>query len=380
MKIEFDYERGSASFPSAAAERVGRASDTAVRLLILLAAHPEYREDFDAFADTVASALRCNRKELELALSFWCGAGIADLKEDRGEAALPAGFAGGDEDAGGAPGCPGARVGGPAGAAGPPEAAAPAAPLATAAAVATGGPEERGAPPAAARTDGRRSAKLMREAGLPEYSSEELADMLEKNSGALSFVDEAQRRIGRMLGPREVSILIGLRGYLELEDDYIYILLDYCSRIEKTSVRYVEKLAFGMYDEGVTDADALAERLAEREAYGQLEGRFKAMVGARGRRLTTRETRFLNRWGLEMKYDFAMIEAAYEITVDTKHEYNAAYMNGILERWYAAGIFTPEQLAAEREKKKPVSDFGNSFDTNEFFEAALRRSLSETEE
>ena len=180
-----------------------------------------------------------------------------------------------------------------------------------------------------------------------------------------------------MLNPREVSILIGLRNYLELEDDYIFVLLDYCSRVGKTSIRYVETLAFGMYDDGVTETDALAQALAEREAYRELEGKFKAMIGARGRKLTSKETRFLSRWSLEMKYDFKMIELAYEITVDAQHEYNPAYMNAILERWYAAGITTPEQVVAEREKRRQGTSSGKSYDLDDFFEAALRRSYGD---
>ena len=405
MKIEFDYESGKACFPAAAAERIGRASDTAVRLLILMAAHPEICTDFDANADAVASRLHCTKKELELALYFWCGAGIADIKENEEKLArdcetetdavrdtVPETHAASANDTAVKKTTVRAdsadKIAGTTDSAVKitlqSDSAAKAFGSADSLTTASAGSVAVSAAPAAVSDaseqttkDSRRSAKLMREAGLPEYTSEELADMLEKNSGALSFVDEAQRRIGRMLGPREVSILVGLRDYLELDDEYIYLLLDYCAKIDKTSMRYVEKLAFGMYDEGIHDADVLAERLAEREAYTKLEGRFKAMIGARSRKLTTKETRFLNRWSIEMKYDFAMIEAAYEITVDTKHEYNPAYMNGILERWYAAGIFTPEQLDAEKSKKKNDPDFGNSFDTNEFFEAALRRSLND---
>lgn len=231
----------------------------------------------------------------------------------------------------------------------------------------------------ASRQSGKKSAKLMRAAGIPEYTSEELADLLERDRGATGFIDEAQRRLKRMFNPREVSILIGLRGYLELEDEYIFLLLDYCARIGKTSIRYVETMAFGMYDDGVVGAEALAEALAEREAYGEFEGKFKAMIGARGRRLTAKETRFLGRWRGEMKYDFRMVELAYERTVDAIHEYSPAYMNSILERWYAAGISTPELAEAEREKKRSGSEESKSYDIDEFIEAALRRSMSDSE-
>jgi DnaD/phage-associated family protein len=360
MMIKFDFEKGSAAFPAAAAERVGRASDTALRLLIILAAEKECREDYEGHAAYLTGKLKCTRKELDMALGFWCGAGVMDIVSPKSgveSAEQP-------EEAGKAETVqiqesPSEK----------PEKTAEDKKTADKDA----GAEESGTP-------GKKSARLMRAAGVPEYTSEELADMLEKDMGALGFVDEAQRRIGRMLNTREISILIGLRAYLELEDEYIFVLLDYCSRIGKTSMRYVETVAFGMYDDGVTDTDALAAALAEREAYGELEGKFKKMIGAGGRRLTAKESRFLNRWSVEMKYDFKMLELAYEITVDTIHEYSPAYMNTILERWYASAITTPEQVEVERAKRKATGDFGGgSFDTNEFFEAALKRSFSDSD-
>ncbi|MGI6167656.1 MAG: DnaD domain protein [Eubacteriales bacterium] len=330
MRIEFDFQSGQAAFPAAAVKCVGRASDIALRLLILLAAEPAYRADFEAHAEEITSLLKCSRKELDMALGFWCGAGIADVSAAKKSDSAPA----------------------------------------TTDNTEASTPTSEIIPP-------KKTAKLMRAAGLPEYTSEELADMLERDGAALSFVDEAQRRLGRMLNPREISLLIGLRNYLELEDEYIFMLLDYCSRIGKTSIRYIETMAFGLYDDGVTEADALAQALAEREAYRELEGKFKAMIGARGRKLTSKETRFLNRWSVEMKYDFKMIELAYEITVDSQHEYNPAYMNGILERWYAAGITTPKQVEAERAKRKQGIGAGKSYDLDDFFEAALRRSYGD---
>ena len=322
MKIEFEFEEKQAFFPAEAAKKLGRASTVALKLLILLAADDSLRGDFSI--EAAAKLLKCEESEITAALSFWDGAGIVNLDgEDRAE----------------------------------PEAVV-----------------EKVAPP----EPEKKSAKLMRAAGIPEYTSEELAEMLESNGGALSFIDEAQRRLGKMLNPREVSILVGLRSYLELDDEYLLILIDHCAKMEKTSMRYIETVAFGMYDEGITDAEALAERLLEKEMYSAVEGRFKLMTGARGRRLSAKETRFLNRWTLEMKYPFEIIELAYDITVDAQHEYNPAYMNGILERWFASGITTLEEAEATRNRGDGKSDFAaSSFNTNDFFEAALRRSFED---
>ena len=325
MKVTFDFESGAASFPKSAIVRINKASDTAVRLLILLAADDEARQDIDAAAPRLMKQLGCDRAELDRALAFWCGAGVADMVEASDETA--------QEKA------------------------------------------SESTPATSPKTD----KKLISAGELPDYTMQELGDMLEQNDGSLHLVDEAQRRLGRIMNEREIGIIVGLQNHLGLSDEYMYVLLDYCARIGKTSVRYVEKLAFGMYDEDVHDADVLEERLRQREEYATLEGKLKALIGARGRKLSAKETRFLNRWALEMKYSFEMIELAYDITVDTQHEYNPAYMNGILEKWYSKSIMTPEQVQVEAEQyKKAKRGSMGSFDTDEFFEAALSRSYSDT--
>ena len=321
MKVIFDFESGTAAFPKAALSRIKKASDTAVRLLVILAADDEARQDIDTAAPRIMKQLGCDRAELDKALAFWCGAGVSDTVEHDDATAVPK-----------TPEMP-----------------------------------------------SQKDKKLISAGELPDYTMREIGDMLEQNEESLHLVDEAQRRLGRMMNEREIGIIVGLQKHLELCDEYMYVLLDYCARIGKTSVRYVEKLAFGVYDEGIHDADALEEHLRQREEYATLEGKLKALIGARGRKLSAKETRFLNRWALEMKYSFEMIQLAYDITVDTQHEYNPAYMNGILEKWHAKSIMTPEQVQAEAEQyKKAKQGSMGSFDTDEFFEAALSRSYSDT--
>ena len=82
-------------------------------------------------------------------------------------------------------------------------------------------------------------------------------------------------------------------------------------------------------------------------------------------------------------YGEEIIRRAYEITVDSIHEPSMSYTNAILERWHANGLNSPEEiekaLEAERAEKEKAAgepskaDF-KTFDANDAFEAALRRS------
>ena len=110
------------------------------------------------------------------------------------------------------------------------------------------------------------------------------------------------------------------------------------------------------------------------------------MFGMKARALTSRESKCLKGW-IAMGYGIEVIRLAYEMTVNATNEPSVPYANAILERWNAEGWRTLEeiqaQLDAEKAKKEGAaatdsdghSVLGNSFDTDDFFKAALERGL-----
>ena len=80
------------------------------------------------------------------------------------------------------------------------------------------------------------------------------------------------------------------------------------------------------------------------------------------------------------QYGQDVITRAYEITVDAIGKPSLPYANSILERWAAAQLHTLEQIEkaeANREGHAVPTAPGNSFDTDDFFDAALKRSFGE---
>ena len=73
-----------------------------------------------------------------------------------------------------------------------------------------------------------------------------------------------------------------------------------------------------------------------------------------------------------------MIENAYELTVNSTGEASLPYAGKIMDNWFKAGYSTLEQAKeAEftyKKKKENEKQSDSSFDNDEFFEAALKRS------
>lgn len=238
------------------------------------------------------------------------------------------------------------------------------------------------APSDTAETKAGKTQHLQRADELPVYTSAELADMMEQRASLRLLADESQRIFGKMFNLHELNILFGLVDYLKLDEEFILLLLEHCKKIGIKSMRQVERCAISLIDSGVETAAALEERVQILEAAHTLEGQIRSMFGLKSRALSAKEKKMLENWS-SYGYGEEMIRRAYEITVNTTGEASLPYTNSILERWHSDGVNTPDDAdrkQLERSAQKSAPSLGSSFDTDDFFEAALQRSFRTGEE
>ncbi|MBR3894768.1 MAG: DnaD domain protein [Clostridia bacterium] len=223
---------------------------------------------------------------------------------------------------------------------------------------------------------------------LPTYTSTELAAMLEKRESLRILIDETQRMLGKIFNLSEVNTLVGMVDYLGMSMECILILFAHCKRIEKTSLRAIEKYAYSLVDRDITTPEALEEEIRTVETLHSFEGEVRALFGLKSRALTSKENKMLRAW-VSFGYGIDVVRRAYELTVNATGEASLPYANSILERWNNEGLNSIEQIdrsiteqAAKKNGKttqkapeKPA--LGNSFDTDDFLKAALRRSYPE---
>ena len=244
-----------------------------------------------------------------------------------------------------------------------------------------------------AKPEAGHTKKLLKRADeLPNYTSVELAALLEKRESVRVLVDEAQQILGKIFNMSEVNILVGMLDYLGMSEECVLLLLAHCKRIGKVNLRAIEKYAYPLVERGITTTEALEEEIRTVEALHSFEGKIRSMFGMKSRALTSREDKMLRAW-VGFGYDEAIVRRAYELTVQATGDASLPYANSILERWNSEGLKTAEEIdqAIEREAEKRSAQkgakgakagtentLGNSFDTDDYFEAALKRSFRET--
>ncbi len=222
---------------------------------------------------------------------------------------------------------------------------------------------------------------LQRANELPNYTTTELATLLESREEMRVLIDEAQRLLGKIFNTADVNIMVGMLDYLGMSGECVLLLFAHCKRIEKTSMRAIEKYAIALADRGITEASAMEEELRILEELYSFEGEVRKLFGLKSRSLTSKESKQLRAWS-SYGYGIDIVKCAYELTVNATGEASLPYANAILERWHSEELSTLEEiqarLAEEKAQKEgdgPLGKLGDSFGTEDFFEVALKRSL-----
>lgn len=223
-----------------------------------------------------------------------------------------------------------------------------------------------------------RGGAVAKSNGVSTYATEELAELFERRKISAQFIDEAQRVVGKTFNSYDTGIVAGLVDQFGFEEEAVLAILAYVTSHGKKSLRYSEKLALGFYDEGLTTAAQVVERINLIERSNDTIQKIKQLFGIGSRELSRTEKTLFETWTQKFGYDIEVIRKAYDITVDTIHKPVPKYTSVILEKWYAEGLKTADDVCAyEQAQKKERNGEDKSYDLDDFFEAALNRSLED---
>lgn len=316
MKFLFNNTQNGITLPLSVMDKLKTASDVEIRVLLYAAALAQQTTSFDANDIQAVSGL--DLTEIIIALQFWRGAEVIYV--------------------------------------------------------------EGATPPAVVlpQTEKKEETVRPQKHEIPSYSGEEIARLFDENGEIKMLVDECQKIAGKMFNPLEINKIVSLYDYLGLSSEYIMLLYNYCKGKGKTVVHYVEKTAFNLYDEGVDNAEKLQEYIKYKEQLDSAAGQIRKIFGMGTRKITKQQEEFIHCWTNTWGFSFDLIEYAYEITANSTTNPTMNYTNKILMNWHNKGIKTVEEAKNEsfefKKTKQKVADKPQSFDNDEFFEAALKRS------
>ena len=222
----------------------------------------------------------------------------------------------------------------------------------------------------------KRNVKVVRREVNPEYTASEVTDMMRENRMLASLIDACQQTLGKLFNPAENNVIITLKNELGLDGEYILLLLAYCAEKDKKNLTYIQRMAADLVEKGVLTPPQLEEELMRRDEVKSGEGALRKMFGMGARALTKKESEIFTLWICDRKHSLELIKEAYERTVAKAGKASVPYCNTILEDWFANGIKTPEEAKNAALGKKSPAQMRGSFETDDFFGAALSRSMA----
>ena len=222
----------------------------------------------------------------------------------------------------------------------------------------------------------KRNVKVVRREISPEYTASEISDMMRENRLLASLIDACQQTLGKVFNSAENNVIITLKNHLGLDGEYILLLLAYCAEKDKKNLTYIQRMAADLVEKGVLTPPQLEEELMRRDEAKSGEGALRRMFGMGSRALTKKESEIFTTWICDRKHSLELVKEAYERTVAKAGKASVPYCHTILEDWFANGIKTPEDARAAAEGKKTAAQVRGSFETDDFFGAALNRSMA----
>lgn len=231
----------------------------------------------------------------------------------------------------------------------------------------------------------KKKAKASVKADSPVYSKDETAGIIGRNADLHRIInDDVPRLTGKAVSQNEAMILVSLYDYLRLNAESIVKIIEYCRDNGAVSFRVVERTAYSLFDADITTPDAIDEYIKRERKKNETTEKIRDMFGIGSRALIAREKNLINTWTETYGFGIDVISRAYEITIAAINEPKLDYAGGVMKRWYESGIRTAEQIdkdilnKSEQKKavktKKAVKAEAESFDADEFIEAAMKRS------
>lgn len=184
----------------------------------------------------------------------------------------------------------------------------------------------------------------------PNYTSDELRDF-KNNEDIEQLLMVTEQYIARQLSRSDMETILFLYDRLGFSTDLIDYLVQHCVERGKKDFRYIEKVALAWHEQGiVSPADAQnASRRYDKVVYTIMKSLGKNANPA------PKELEYINKWTKEYGFLLDVIQEACDKTVLTTDSHRFAYADGILSKWYRAGVHHKEDIPAADAAYKRVS-------------------------
>ena len=182
--------------------------------------------------------------------------------------------------------------------------------------------------------------KVQDEIQKPEYTMDDLKNF-KNNEEVQQLLFVTEQYIGKQLTRADMETIFFLYDELGFSADLIDYLVQHCVERGKKDFRYMEKVALAWADQGITTPKQaqLANKSYDKNVYTIMKSLGKNSNPA------PKEMEYINKWTKDYGFMLDIIQEACDKTVMTTDSHRFAYADGILSKWYQAGVRKKEDIA-----------------------------------
>lgn len=192
------------------------------------------------------------------------------------------------------------------------------------------------------------SSKLAR----PDYSLDELKSF-RNNEDIEQLLMVTEQYVARPLTRSDMEIILFMYDRLGFQTNLIDYLVQHCVERGKKDFRYMEKVALAWHEQGITSPNDAqnASRRHDKVVYTIMKSLGKNANPA------PKELEYINKWTKEYGFLLDVIQEACDKTVMTTDNHRFAYADGILTKWYQAGVHHKADIpAADASYRRAAQD------------------------
>lgn len=175
----------------------------------------------------------------------------------------------------------------------------------------------------------------------PAYSADDLQRFRE-NEEIEQLLMVTEQYVGKQLARSDMETILFLYDRLGFSVDLIDYLVQHCVERGKKDFRYMEKVALSWHEQGIAspkDAQNVSARY-DKSVYTIMRSLGKNTSPA------PKELEYINKWTKEYGFMLDVIQEACDKTVMTTDTHRFAYADGILTKWYKAGVHRKADIAS----------------------------------
>ena len=173
----------------------------------------------------------------------------------------------------------------------------------------------------------------------PEYTMDDLKNF-KNNEEVQQLLFVTEQYIGKQLTRTDIETILFLYDGLGFSADLIDYLVQHCVERGKKDFRYMEKVAIAWADQGITTPKQAqqANKTYDKTVYTIMKSLGKNSNPA------PKEMEYINKWTKDYGFMLDVIQEACDKTVMTTDSHRFAYADGILSKWYQAGVRKKEDI------------------------------------